>query len=255
MRRSIAIILLAMLGISSFSFMSNLASADTQFQGTWVRMHGIALQYGSDPIFGWIGADAGMINANGTYHEWARVHAIWSSDRPKLNCTEPPRENFTFSFYSARLVNSTEVSLNHPPYDFYISGLWNVVKITTNVTIILDETGHIISIDINREFERILTEAPGELRVFLNPRFEFELSIEGISLLNGRVVLWDIRHVEIKMCDIDDDGKVDLKDLVKVAKRYRAAPGLWNYDHHMDFNFNDEIDIGDLTTVAANIEG
>ena len=51
--------------------------------------------------------------------------------------------------------------------------------------------------------------------------------------------------------------EVDLIDLVKLAKRYRAVPGVrfTEETHHMDFNFNNEIDIGDLTTLAANIEG
>jgi len=255
MRRSIAIVLLVMLGTAAF--IPSLAGADLQFEGTWVRMRGIITQWGSEPVFGWIGAHAGMVNANGTYREWARAHATWSKDRPKLNCTEPPKENFTFTCYAARLINSTEISLDHPPYDFYISGFWNVVKITTTITIIVDETGQLISINFNRTFERILTEAQGELRVFLNPP-RFELSIEGMDLLSGFVALFVIKHVEIKMCDINNDGKVDLRDLVRIAKRYRAVPGLWSYNHEtheMDFNLNDEIDIGDLTTVAANIEG
>jgi len=51
------------------------------------------------------------------------------------------------------------------------------------------------------------------------------------------------------------DGKVDIVDLVRVAKRYRAAPGIWIYDRMIDVNFDNIIDIGDLTTIAANIEG
>jgi len=254
MRKAIAMILLAMLGIASFSFVTTLAGAGTQFEGTWVRMGGIITQWGSKPVFGWIGAHAGMVNKSGTYHEWARAHAIWSGDRPRLNCTKPPLENFTFTLYAAKLINTTEVAFNYSGYHFYISGLWNVVKITTTITVFLNETtGQLIGIDIHREFEPIVTEAQGELGVLLNPLYRFELSIEGIDLLSGFVRFFDIRHVEIKICDINDDGKVDLWDLVKVAKRYRAVPGLWTYVHEFDLNFNNEIDIGDLTSIAANI--
>jgi len=253
MRKAIAMILLAMLGIASFSFITTLAGADTQFEGTWVRMGGIITQWGSDPVFGWIGAHAGMVNKSGTYHEWARVHAIWSYDRPRLNCTKPPLDNFTFTVYAAKLNRTTDVAFDYLDYDFYISGLWNVVKITTTITVVLDETGQLISIDVHREFERIVTNGTGELRVFLYPLYRFELSIEGIDLLSGFVKVFYITHVEIKICDINDDGKVDLWDLVKVAKRYRAVPGLWTYVHEFDLNFNNEIDIGDLTSIAANI--
>jgi len=254
MRKTTAVILLAVLMIGSF--MTSLVGADTSFEGTWVRMRGIITRWGEDPVFGFVDAHAGMVNKNGTYHEWARVHAIWSYDPPRLNCTKPP-ENGTVVCYAAKLVNLTDVALNYLEYDFYVSGLWNVVKITTDVTVIKDEMGRIISVTITRTFEPILTEAPGELRVFLTPLPHFELSIKGIPLLKGFVKAFDIKHVEIKICDLNDDGKVDLIDLVKVAKRYRAVPGVWFTEetHHMDFNFNNEIDIGDLTTLAANIEG
>ena len=256
MRKRIAIAMLAMLTIGSFSFVANLAIADTQFEGTWVRMQGIITKWGSDDVFGWVGAHAGMVKKNGTYHEWARAHAIWSYERPRLNCTRPPTENFTIICYVAKLVNTSDVALNST--DFYITGLWDVVKITTNITVILNELGQVISITFTRQFESVATKEQGELHVFLATPYGFELSIAGIDLLKGLVRRIDIRNVEIKICDIDGDGKVDIIDLVKVAKRYRAVPGLWTYDevcHHMDFNFNAEIDIGDLTTVAANIEG
>jgi hypothetical protein len=67
-----------MLGIASFGFIA-LASADTTIEGTWVRMRGMVTDYGDDPAFGWICAHAGMVNKNGTYHEWARVHTTWST--------------------------------------------------------------------------------------------------------------------------------------------------------------------------------
>jgi len=254
MRKTMAIILLAILGIGSFSFVTNLANADTQIEGTWVRMRGIITNWGSNPVFGWIGAQAGMVDKNGTYHEWARVHATWSYDKPRLNCSEPPPlQNFTVTVYATRLVNLTDVSLDNPECDFYVSGLWNVVRITINITVIIEENSCIITIE--RLPEEILHEANGELRVFLVPRFEFVLRIEGIDPLFGVVRVFDFRHVEIKICDLNDDGEVDLLDLVRVAKRYRTVPGMWiERDHEMDFNSNAEIDIGDLTTVAANID-
>jgi len=254
MRKTIPIILFAVLVMGSF--MANLAGADIQSEGTWVRMRGIITHWGEDPVFGFVDAHAGMVDKNGTYHEWARVHAIWCYDPPRLNCTKPP-ENGTVVCYAAKLVNLKDVALNYLGYDFYVSGLWNVVKITTDITVIKDEMGKIISVTVTRTIERLLTEAPGELRVFLTPRPHFELSIEGIPLLKGLVKAFDIRHIEIKICDLNGDDKVDLIDLVKVAKRYRAVPGVWFTEetHHMDFNFNNEIDIGDLTTLAANIEG
>jgi len=251
MRKGIVVIMIAILTIGVFCFIPSPVGADTQVQGLWVRMRGAITRWGENPVFGHIGAHAAMVNKSGTYHEWARVHAIWSNETRRLNCSgpPPPPENFTFTYYAAILNKSTEVALNYSGYRLYISGFWNVVKVTT--TIIVDSNGDLIS--FTRTFEPVVTNATGELRVLWDWRFE--LSIDGIDLLRGFVIIVIIRYMEIKICDVNDDGKVDLIDLVRVAKRYRTLPGLWRYNHDMDFNFDDTIDIGDLTTVAANIEG
>jgi len=253
MRRSIAVVMIAMMTIGSFALIPSLASADTQFQGLWVRVGGIITQWGNTSVFGRIGAYAAMINANGTYHQWARAHAIWTTETHRLNCSGPPPvpENFTFSFYAAGLVETSAIKLNFT--HVYISGLWNVIKIT--ITILVDEAGALIS--FTRTFEPIVTNATGFLYVFPNPNFGyvFVLSIEGIDMLSGIIVGCKWSYWEIKICDVaGDDDKVTLHDLVKVAKSYRTVPGLWNYNHDVDFNFDNKIDMGDLTTVAANME-
>jgi len=254
MKKVISITMLAMLAISVIGFIPN-TGADTQFQTLWVRMRGWITQWGSTPVFGWIDAHARIVNDNGTYHEWAGVHAIWSTNQDRLNCTHPPTENFTFSFYAARLAETEMMKFNYSGYDFYIKGKWNVVNITT--AIYFDENGRFI--EAVRDVEPVVTNATGELRVFtiVHEQFTehlFELSIEGVDLLSGMVRMYFIGYMEIKLCDTNGDGKVDLMDLVKVAKKYHKVPGLNDYELEMDFNFNYEIDIGDLTTVAANIE-
>jgi len=248
MKKHTTLIILAMLAISTLVLVPISVSADTYFQKLWIRMRGFITQWGPTPVFGWVGTHVKMINDNGTYHEWATVHATWSYDKPRLNCTKPVAENFTLTYYTARLVNSSEIELNYTDYDLYISGLWNVKNIT--LTVLVDENGTLIS--FTRTITPVVTEAPGELRVFLNWH-AFELDITGIDLLKGFVVRHAIAYMEIKLCDTDGDGKVDLWDLVRVAKRYRTVPGLFNYDPNMDFNFDDKIDMGDLTTLAANM--
>lgn len=253
MKRSIAMIMLAVLAISSFSFIVNLANADTEIQGTWVRMRGVTTYWGNTTVFGFIGADVGRVNKNGTIHEWSRVHVIWSSERP-INHTgpqpPPPPESFNCTFYAAKLIETAGIDLNVSEGTLDIAGFWNVSKITTSVNII--KNGNNILINITRTIDPVVTNATGVLHVF-DTFTKFALDITGIDVLRG-LCMTIIKHVEIKICDTNDDGKVDLFDLVKVAKRYGTKPGIWNYDHNVDFNFNDEIDIGDLTTVAANID-
>ena len=249
MKKSIAVIMLAMLAIGSFSLVSNVAQADTEVDRTWARTKGIINQWGSTPVFGWIRADAYVGNINGTVHEWARAFAMWSDQPERLNCTDEMPENFTFSFYLARLTNSTEIGINVTGYDLFIAGNWTVMKVTT--TINENEEGECTN--TTETFEPVVADAYGELRIPANRTFE--LSISGIDTLSGRVLTMMIQHVEIEMFDTNDDGKIDIFDLVKVARGYKAVPGLKNYNFDEDFNGDCSIDIGDLTTIAANIEG
>jgi hypothetical protein len=252
MRKSIAVIMIAMMTIGCFALIPNLASADYQFQGLWVRVGGVITRWDTTPVYGLIGAYAAMINANGTYYEWAIVNAIWSTESRRLNNSgsPPAPENFTFSFYAAKLVETSLVGLNSSGYNFYILGKWNVVNITTSI--LVDENGALIS--FTRTFEPIVINATGGLGVFFANLWRFDLKIDGIGWLSGFLTGGGYYYKEIKICDINDDGKVDLIDLVSVAKRYRTIPGLWNYNYTMDLNYDNKIDIGDLTTVAANME-
>ena len=73
MRKSVSIVLLAMLTIG-------LVGGDTYIEGLTVRARGIITHWGSEQVFGWVAAHVVMVNKNGTYHEWARIHAMWSYD-------------------------------------------------------------------------------------------------------------------------------------------------------------------------------
>ena len=252
MRRTTSAMFFALIVMGSL--MLTVVGVDAQYEGTWVRMCGIITEWGGNPVLGFVGAHAAMVNRNGTYYEWARAHAIWTGEAPMLNCTRPP-ENRTFVFYAAKLVSLTDVALNYLEYDFYVSGQWNVFRITITISVINNATDVVSSVTYTRTTE-LIAEAPGELRVFLTPRPYFELSIDGIPVLTGFVRTFIIRHVEIKIFDLNGDDKVDLIDLVRLAKSYRCVPGVWYTEetHYMDFNFNNEIDIGDLTSLAANME-
>jgi len=253
MRKTIAIVMLAMLAAGVFSFLPMARADTTELQSVWVRMRGITTVWGDTPVFGWVDANARIINDNGTIHKWAGAHAIWSTERPRLNCTQLPTENVTFTFFAARLVNQSDVALNYSGALVQISGLWNVVNVTTNI--LVNETGGLIG--VTRTWTPWVTQAPGVLRVLPPPQPDkpphFVLAIEGIPVLQGFVVDFFVRYVAIRICDLNNDGKVDLIDLVKVAKRYHAVPGLPTFNADMDFNQNEEIDLGDLTTVAASI--
>jgi hypothetical protein len=252
MKKSIVVAMLAILVIGSFAFFPTFAQADeTKNQSLWIRMRGHIQEWGTEPAFGWINTHVRMIDVNGTYREWAWIHATWSTDVPHINCSEPPTENFTFVHYAARLINTTDITLNGTDYDLLVTGLWNVTKIT--VSVYVDEDGNLLYVE--RVVEPYLADlATGEFKVFNGWR-RFELNITGVPLLTGMIVGYRMAFMEIKLFDLNDDGKVDIVDLVRVARRYRFVPGVFNYDDSADVNADGQVDIGDLTTVAANIEG
>jgi hypothetical protein len=250
MKRSIVVVMLAVLTLGSFAFFPTLTEADTTVnQSLWIRMRGVIQQWGTEPVFGWVNAHVRMMDVNGTYREWAWIHAIWSEDRLHMNCSQMPTENFTLVHYSARLVNTTDIALNGTDYDLLVTGLWNVTKIT--VSVYVDENGTLLYVE--RVIEPYLPElAAGELKVSDSWR-RFELNIAGTPLITGMTASYRIAFLEIKWFDLNDDDKVDIWDLARVAKRYRFTAGL-PYDIGADVNADGQIDIGDLTSVAANIE-
>jgi hypothetical protein len=251
MYRKIVVFMLTLLAIGNF--VPAIAQAeDIAIQKTWVRMRGQITQWGTSPAFGWIWAHAKMVNITDVSREWAGVRAIWTQHQPMVS-THPPTENFTISFYITKLINTTLVELNYSGYDFYISGVWNVYNVT--LAYYVDGSGNLLSFSMT--LEALVIQGEGELCV-LNDWDDFQLSIDGIEMLSGKVIMYAVGQWEIKICDVNDDGngdgKVDIHDLVRVARRYGSMPGLGSYNIEMDFNFDFRIDIGDLTTLAANIE-
>lgn len=208
---------------------------------------------GRDSVFGWIGANARIINDNGTIKTWAGVHATWSYDRPRLNCTEPPKGNITFTFFTAHLSNQSDVSLNNSGDIMRISGIWNVFNVTTTISV--DENGELVS--FTRTWTHWLSEVPGVLRIPEPPNPQvplgFVLEIEGMPVLHGFVNRLFMRYTVINIYDLNDDGKVDIMDLVRIARRYHAMPGFPRFDPDVDFNFDCFIDIFDLVAVANNM--
>jgi hypothetical protein len=234
MRKEIIAAMLAVLAVGSIALVPSFANADTQTSKTWVQLRGFVNQWGNDTVFGWLKANARIWNDNGTIHQWATVDAMWSSEPHRLNVTDDHPGNFTFSFYTARLANLTLVALNYTGYDFYVSGLWNVTKITTTITLNVhfnNEThfeDHSELMNITRTVEPIVTLAPGELHT---NGMRFGLDITGIDSLSGFI-----------------------QDLVSVARRYNTVPGMRDYNFNMDFNMEGRVNIADLTTIAANID-
>jgi len=204
---------------------------------TWVLMVGQIMQVGNQSIPGWCGTLAEI-------DQWAEAHAFWAEFQ-----ILPIPGNYTFHY--ARLVNSSIIKLDYLGKDFYILGEWDVLKIT----LMYDFEGNVTTV-----YEPIVIGASGELFVTGGWK-DFTIAITEIELIiTGKVVFYrivsdgfipigDVRGVDPDI----PDGKIDIRDLVHVAKAYGDTPGIGNYYFDIDFNHDFKIDIIDLTTLAANL--
>jgi hypothetical protein len=302
MKKAITGMMLAIMAMSVISFLPNVTSADIQPQGTWVRMDGNVMNWTltngtMTQTFGWIIANAAIVNKTGTVKEWAVVHATWSDILRAYPMGEHPlggytfndndivkggNFSYTFSFYTAKLVTLSDLIFNKTEtgHDFYLVGYWNVSQITETINVTWSFSGSDSWSQYNKQITITTTEAPvatnangtlvADWGVLPTPGTgwmpgpigvgSFELSIDGVGTLSGYAMKEFIWARELNICDLGDAngnprGTVDIYDLVKVAQHYGEAPGFQNYDPTLDVRGDGIIDIGDLTTIAANIQG
>jgi hypothetical protein len=222
-----------------------------------VKVMGRVTDYGGSPAFGHLNADAKISITNSTTNleNSSRVHLFWApvNETASVNDRNAAPENFTYSFYAARLINTAVVALNYSGNDFYVSGLWNVL----NVTFSFHGTSP-------WDFQKTATYAEqnvtGDLRVY-NGWKNFTASISGFKDVNGLVKYFLAHAKAIFDGDIFGRGRVDIYDLVYVARRIGSTAGdpHWggpsNFDEteRADLNFDFHVDVYDLVTVATEI--
>lgn len=214
---------------------------------------------------------AGMLVAHAKIDEWAKVRAFYV---PRLNFTPHTfphiiPANLTVSFHAVKLVNAFLVKLNYMDNDFYILGLWDVIKIT------------IVHHDLNNFtviIQPLVIHGRGELNV-TGTWTDFTLDIVGNNLVKGKVLFFAVVG-GLKPIPIGDvsggpfpgipdqrpgipDRRIDIRDLVHVARAYGSTPGdPWtpNYAFSADFDFDVDnpvstvgVGLGELTTIASNL--
>jgi hypothetical protein len=224
-------------------------------QYTWVHVVGPVMQYGNEPAMGWLNAHAMITNVT----QLAKAHVFWMPMPKFTPGSWPELTNVTYSFYHASLINASIVAVNYTGYDFYVKGLWTVC----NVTFIYS----------GEKFEHceetttvVRQNATGELKV--SP-LNFTVSLAGFNDVKGLVWRLDIWHWTILEWNLDGDvsgpnngqpdGKVDIWDLVAVAKHIGMTPGFGQGIHDLqdveqyDVNFDCHVDVYSLVTVANEI--
>jgi len=182
--------------------------------------------------------------------------AIWTTNLTRPISAIMTRENFTYNFYTARLVAGNFSALDYNGNAFYLNGTWNVWNLTETFVIKTDSTtGRIISVNSNLNAVPLATDAYGNLTV-PSGWTTFTLAINGVAPLTGKVIseVTISRVFNPFMLGTDSSSTTVTKsDLDSIISAYGSMPGWGNYNINMDYCMHYKIDICDLATAAANL--
>jgi hypothetical protein len=231
--------------------------ANALTQRSYIRIDGTITQWGTTPVIGVLQTQARVaLFQNSNTNQLASATAIWTTNTSRPINAVRSKENFTYTFYEARLTNASVSTLSAntaATTDYFLNGTWNVYTVISNVTIITNADGQITN--VHRSSDTSIQKAYGELTV-TNSWTTFTLAINGIDPLTGSVVRSVTRQVQFNPFKVTDDTTstvVTRADITAVAQSYGSMPGWGNYDPKLDVCGHFKIDICDLSTVAANV--
>jgi len=262
MKTKIVAIILATIALTSLTLAVSSAHAmgagtmmsNLPTQKSWVRINGVLTDWGPTDVRGLFSVQARTaLLTNAEKNQFARATAVWTTNTTRAVSAVRAKENFTYTFYSARLLNASVSTFSSSPANFFLNGTWNVATVKSEVTIITNTDNEIVS--VHRESDSTIAKVYGELTVTDNWT-KVKLQLTGYDTLAGSVTRSVTRNVMFNWYQTTDNvagTTVTRADVNAVVQCYRAMPGWGNYDNRMDFNFNYKIDIADLATVAANL--
>ena len=239
---------------SAYAMGANSMAANRPTQKSWVRVYGNITKWGITDVRGLLTVQARTaLLTNAEKNQFARASAVWTTNTTRAISAVKAKENFTYTFYSAKLLNASVSTFSSSPTNFFLNGTWNVATVKSKVTIITNVENEIVS--VHRESDSTVAKVYGELTVTDNWT-KFKLQLTGYHALTGSIARYVTRNAMFNWYQVTDDvlgTTVTRADVKAVVQCYRSMPGWGNYDNKMDFNFNYKIDIADLATVAANL--
>lgn len=278
MKKTWAIILTGILAISALSLVASVSArpfmnwnfnrmpgpmnrqmngpSGAPIQQSFTSVEGVANQWGTTNVTGSVEAQARTIILNSTTtREGASVTALWTTNTTRPISGFRDKENFTYTYYTANLVNASLSSLNVTGYSLFMNGTWNVFKDTETFTINTDSSGNVINFNHNTNGVALATQAYGTLTVPTGSN-NFTIAITGVNNLTGTVHFQRISSRTFNPFIVNNTSTstaVTTSDVSAVMSAFGSSPGWGNYNQRLDYNFNGQIDIADLATAAANL--
>lgn len=228
-------------------------SANRPLQKSWVRINGAINSWGTQDVNGVLQTTARTtLLASENTRQLTSATAIWTTNNSRPISNVRAKENFTYAYYAARLNAASVSEFSISNSDYFLNGTWNVYAVTSTITVITDENNTIVR--VHRDSDTQVTQAYGELNITDNWT-QFTLNINGQETLSGTVSASVTRQAAFNRFAVLDQSaaKVTRADLAKMVSCFHAMPGWGEYDSQLDFNGNFQIDIADLSTVAANM--
>ncbi len=176
----------------------------------------------------------------------------------------------TTSFCSFHVVNTSEAGLWYVDFEFWIDG--NQTAFMT-VTLVFSDTGYNLTgwETIGRDFSNFSGAAhfggwEGNIVLYVicyeSHSFSLGQLDEGVYIFTLFSVHDDFPYWYTEMetrifevgfpADINDDGKVDIKDVALVARAYGAEEPELNYNRIADVYYDGKIDIRDVSYTAIH---
>jgi hypothetical protein len=250
---------------------SEITITPPQFE--YVQLEGHVDKYGNTTAFGWLNANAKISNSTATgVDNESNVYICWEplfpSILPLWNVSPIAIGNFTYSFYAAKLINTTMAALNYSGYDFYVSGLFTVYNVTFTYTRASGENWEQVLWNKTTVAQNVTGElmANGNWNgvgplAWRTSAGNFTLSLAGFNDVTGSVERFVLHARAILDGDVLGHGVVDIYDLVYVARCIGDTPGspqsggLQSFEgiEKADLGFDFHIDIYDLVTVASEL--
>ena len=121
MKTKIAAIILAVMALTSLTLAMGSAyavgatslAANPPVQASWVRINGVITKWGTTDVRGLLNVQARTaILANADTRQFARATAVWTTNITRAVSAVKAKENFTYTFYSARLLNASVSTLS-----------------------------------------------------------------------------------------------------------------------------------------------
>jgi len=275
MKNRHAILLLAILAVSALSFTAGAYATPFMSwntvpnptpnaigfrQSSYVCMYGRITDWLTTPtathVMGTIEAQSRTTIGSARAIQGFAATAIWTNNTVRPLADIRARENFTYTFYAARLIKGNYSALDPTSsISWFMNGTWNVWSITTNFTIVTNTNGNILSITTTRSIVALATDAIGNITV-ASGWDSFTLAIDGVPSLTGPVIVHIIASRTFNPFMLGTESTsttVTSADLNSIANAYGSMPGWGNYDLRMDYCLHYQIDICDLSTAAANL--